>query len=186
MQRWHLQQATQTLDAGGIIAYPTEAVYGLGCDPLQESAVLRLCAIKQRPLEKGLILIAADFKQLKPFIARLDKKLKRKIKKSWPGPVTWLLPAHPDIPLWLCGAHSTIAVRVTAHPVASALCRAFGSALVSTSANVSLQPPARTPLKVRQIFSERIDMIVHGATGTLKRPTEIRDGNTGKIIRPGS
>lgn len=186
MQRWHLQQATHILDAGGIIAYPTEAIYGLGCDPLLESAVLRLCAIKQRPLEKGLILIASDFKQLKPFLAKLDKKLKRKVKKSWPGPTTWLLPAHPGTPHWLCGAHSTIAVRVTAHPVAAALCRAFGSPLVSTSANLSLHPAARTPLRVQQIFGDQIDMVVHGATGDLQRPTEIRDGSSGKIIRPGS
>jgi L-threonylcarbamoyladenylate synthase len=183
MQRWQLHQAVRTLQTGGIVAYPTEAIYGLGCDPLNAATVIDLCAIKQRPLEKGLILIASRFKQLKPFLAPLDKATKRMVKSTWPGPVTWLLPAHPDTPEWLTGTHNTIAVRITAHPMAAALCKAFQSPLVSTSANISNHPPARTPLQVQQIFGEKVDLILHGDTGGRKKPTEIRDAATGKTIR---
>lgn len=186
MTRWQLQQALRTLETGGIIAYPTEAVYGLGCDPLNAAAVLRLCALKQRPLEKGLILIASRYRQLMPFIAELDKHTRRMVKSTWPGPVTWLLPAHPDTPAWLRGKHDTIAVRVTDHPIAAALCHAYRSPIVSTSANVSNHPPARNALQVRRIFADALDLILHGDTGGRRKPTEIRDIATGTIIRSGN
>jgi len=170
--------------AGGVIAYPTESVYGLGCDPTDGAAVMRLLAIKRRSVKLGLILIAADFAQLQPYIGTIDRVTLARVARSWPGPVTWLLPAAEETPAWLCGVHDTIAVRVTAHPLAAALCAAAGHPLVSTSANRHREPPARTALQVRRRLGADIDLILNGHVGTLQRPTEIRDARTGRIVRP--
>ncbi len=183
MTPWHLRQAAHALHHGGIVAYPTEAVYGLGCEPLDAVAVLRLLALKKRPMDKGLILIASDFQQLAPFVQTPAPGIMRHINATWPGPVTWLLPARVDTPYWLRGAHDTLAVRVTAHLQAAALCRAFGGALVSTSANPAGRSPARHPLRVRHYFDGRLDCILSGAVYSHTKPTEIRDALTGKVIR---
>jgi L-threonylcarbamoyladenylate synthase len=180
-----LKQAAQALRRGGVVAYPTEAVYGLGCDPLNEGAVRRLLALKGRPISKGLILIASDFAQLEPFLQPLDEPTAERIFSTWPGPVTWLWPARLECPRWLRGAYDTLAVRVTSHPLASALCREVGSALVSTSANRSRHAPARSALAVRRAFGNALDDILTGAVGGLTRPTEIRSAVTGKTIRAG-
>jgi L-threonylcarbamoyladenylate synthase len=168
---------------GGILAYPTEAVYGLGCDPFNADAVYRLLALKKRPVHKGLILIADRFERLSPLLGKLPEERLEAIKKTWPGPVTWVMPAAVDVPGWLTGAHSTLAVRVTAHPLAAALCRAVESPLVSTSANQSQRPPARTALEVLLRCESQVDFILHGATGTQRRPTQIRDAATDHILR---
>ena len=180
--RLHL--AARVLREGGVIAYPTEAVFGLGCDPLNRDAVMRLLAIKRRPVEKGLILIASTFDQLLPFVVLPRPDLQQQLDASWPGPVTWLLPARPDTPRWLRGTHASLAVRVTAHPGAAALCNAFGGPIVSTSANILGRPPARTPLQVR-LRCPGVDLVVNGPTGGLRRPTEIGDAVSGARIRQG-
>jgi L-threonylcarbamoyladenylate synthase len=185
MTPWQLRQAVHVLRSGGLIAYPTEAVYGLGCDPLDAEAVLRLLQLKRRPWQKGVILIAAEQAQLEPYLLPLDETLRARIEPSWPGPDTWLLPARPETPWWLCGEHETLAVRVTAHPVAAALCRAFGGPLVSTSANRAGQAPARSPLAVRTVFGDEVDLIIHAPLGGAERPTRIRDGRSGEIVRAG-
>lgn len=184
LNRPKLQHAARILRAGGVVAYPTEAVFGLGCDPLNRSAVLRLLAIKQRPMDKGLILIANRLEQLLPFLRPLGRKVERRLQETWPGPVTWLLPAHAATPRWLRGRHSKLAVRVTAHPLAAALCGAFGGPVVSTSANASGRPPARTALQTR-LRCPGVDLILSGATGGLPRPTPIRDALSGEVHRPG-
>jgi L-threonylcarbamoyladenylate synthase len=173
------------LRRGGVIAYPTEAVYGLGCDPRNRAAVQRLLALKRRSWKKGLILIAADFSQLQPFIRPLSAAVRARIMPTWPGPVTWLLPARSDVPRWLRGQSSKIAVRVTAHPPVVRLCRAFGGALVSTSANRSGQPPARQASEVRRQFGAELDYILPGATGGRLLPSAIRDGLSGEVARAG-
>ncbi len=180
---FRLQRAAAALRAGGVVAYPTEAVWGLGCAPWQGAAVERLLALKGRPAARGLILIAADFGQLTPFLAPLPRDLAGEIHASWPGPVTWVLPAAVQTPGWLTGGRDTVAVRVTAHPVAAALCRAFGGALVSTSANRCAGRPARSASAVRRYFGARIDALVPGALGGLARATPIRDGRTGAYLR---
>lgn len=185
MSAWHIKRAAELLYAGAVVAYPTEAVWGLGCDPLDGEAVARLLAIKRRPLHKGLILIAAHMRQLLPFIEPLTAAFEKNVSATWPGPVTWLLPARSDTPYWLRGAHSSIAVRVTAHPVAAALCRRFGGALVSTSANRAGHPPARTRLQVMCRCGSEVDYIVPGPVGALARPTEIRDAVSGAVVRAG-
>lgn len=182
---WRVKQAARVIRGGGVIAYPTEAVFGLGCDPYNHSAVMRILALKQRPMAKGLILIAAEFGQFAPFVLPLEDAARDRLADTWPGPVTWLLPARPDTPIWLRGEHATIAVRVTAHPLAAALCRSTGHALVSTSANPGGRPPARHSWQVRRYFREGVDMVLNGALGGEARPSEIRDLRSGAIVRSG-
>lgn len=178
-----LRIAARVVRAGGLIAYPTEAVYGLGCDPHDESAVKRLLALKQRSVCKGLILIAADFAQLEPFLQPLAPLDRARLDATWPGPHTWLIPARSTVPRWLRGRHDTLAVRVTAHPLAAALCRACGQPLVSTSANLSGRPPARTALAVRRQFGRSLDVLLTGPLGTATKPTPIRELRTGRVVR---
>ncbi|GAB4361499.1 MAG: L-threonylcarbamoyladenylate synthase [Methylohalobius sp. ZOD2] len=177
--------AVRLLQHGGIVAYPTEAVYGLGCDPWNQAAVQAILRLKSRPWQKGLLLIAASFEQLSPFILPPPADILARILPTWPGPVTWLLPAAPGVPRWLRGNHATLAVRVTAHPVAAELCRAFGAPLVSTSANPADLPPARSLLKLRKYFAEFAEnvLIVPGPLGGLKRPTPIHDPYRNQRLR---
>ena len=181
---FRLRHAARILRQGGVIAYPTEAVFGLGCDPLNRDAVQRILTIKQRPMTKGLILIASKLDQLLPFIRPPGDAIQARIADTWPGPVTWVMPAPPATPVWLRGTHDSLAVRVTAHPLATALCEAFGGAIVSTSANASGRPPARTPLEAR-LRCPGVDLILHGATGGRQNPSEIRDATTGQRLRAG-
>lgn len=179
---FRLRRAAAVLRDGGIVAYPTEGVFGLGCDPLNGDAVHRLLTLKQRPAHKGLILIGARFDHLKPFVKRPGKKIRRQLSETWPGPVTWLLPARRNTPFWLRGRHRTLAVRVTDHPLAAALCDTFGGAIVSTSANLAGRPPARTALQAR-LRCPGADMVLHGRTGGRRGPSEIRDAATGRRVR---
>ena len=180
-----LRAVARAVRSGGLIAYPTEAVYGLGCDPRNERAVRRLLALKRRSAHKGLILIAADFAQLAPFLRPLTPAELGWLHASWPGPHTWLVPARSGTSHWLRGRHDTLAVRVTAHPLAAALCRACGHPLVSTSANLSGRPPARSALAARRQLGRHLDALLPGPTGGAARPTAIRNLRTGRTIRGG-
>ena len=180
-----LDAAVRALRAGGVIAYPTEAVYGLGCDPRDAAALERILALKGRPADMGVIVIASAFTQLAPFLAPLAPELEARAAASWPGPVTWIWPCSAGLPRLLTGGRDTLAVRVTAHPGAAALCHAFGGALVSTSANRHGQPPARDAAAVRAAFGDALDAVVDGPCGGLARPTEIRDARTGAVLRAG-
>lgn len=185
MSTFHLRTARRVLLQGGIVAYPTEAVYGLGCDPYNAAAVLRLLELKQRSWKKGLILIAAHRSQLDPWLEPVGLCIEQELEQTWPGPVTWLLPARPEVPEWLRGEHTTLAVRVTAHPLAAALCEAFGGPIVSTSANYAGNHAARSALQLQREMGEDIDYILHGKVGDQLRPTEIRDAVSGRIVRSG-
>lgn len=183
MSSQQINAAVKALHQGGVVAYPTEAVYGLGCDPSNLPAIERLLSLKQRSPEKGLILIAAEFEQLAPYLAEIDPSRKTEIFSTWPGPVTWLWPAKPSVSSLLRGTHETIAVRVTAHPLAAELCRAFGGPVVSTSANLSGQPPTRSSEEVYEQFGDQLDYVVVGQVSGLSRPSQIRDALTGAVIR---
>ncbi|NOX09044.1 MAG: threonylcarbamoyl-AMP synthase [Gammaproteobacteria bacterium] len=183
MPPWRLQQAVRCLHKGGILAYPTESVYGLGCDPFNPEAVQHLLTLKGRSQARGLILIASDFSQLSDLLMPLPTKTMRTLYRSWPGHVTWVCPAHPEVPIWLRGRHTSLAVRVTAHPLAAALCQAWGGPLISTSANLSGHPPARNPLQVRKQFAQQIDMIIYGDVGTQEKPSVIKDALNNKTLR---
>lgn len=180
-----LDAAAAALRRGGVVAYPTESVYGLGCDPHDEAALSRLFALKQRPPLQGVLLIAADFSQIERYIA-LDEvpvDVLDRVRATWPGPHTWILPRSLRVPAWIAGGHAGIALRVTAHAPAAALCRAFGGALVSTSANRHGEPPARTAAEIRTVFGGDLDAIVDAPVGGLERPTAIRDAISGKLVR---
>ena len=182
MSNWKIRQAVSALNKGKVIAYPTEAVYGLGCDPWHEHAVYLLLDIKNRPWQKGLILVAAEIEQLADFIEPIDLDLAQEIIASWPGPTTWVLPAKKGVPDYLRGEHDTIAVRVTAHRQTAALCHQFGGAIVSTSANATGMQPAKTAHQVRRHLPE-IETVLSGQCGSSDKPTQIRDGQTGDILR---
>jgi L-threonylcarbamoyladenylate synthase len=173
----------QAVQRGGVIAYPTEAVYGLGCDPAQLAAVQRVLTLKQRPAHKGLILIAADFDQLAPYLLPLDSVTHARVMATWPGAVTWILPAQPHVSPLIRGEHDTLAVRVSAHPTCRALCLRLGHPLISTSANLSTLPPARDAQAVVAQFGTLLDGIVDAPVGGQAQPTEIRQGLTGEIVR---
>lgn len=181
---FHLRLATRALRAGGVVACPTEAVFGLGCDPFDRDAVYRLLALKRRPVAKGLIVVASSPLQVAGLLAPLTAAQRDTLYASWPGPNTWVLPNRELFPAWVTGGKDTVAVRVSGHPVVRALCEAFGGALVSTSANLSGHAPARTALAVRAQFGDMIDCLVPGALGELARPTQIRDLATGRVLRP--
>ena len=184
MTSWHIRQATRLLRAGGVVAYPTETVYGLGCDPLDFQAVKQILALKQRPMEKGLILIAANLKQLQPYIDISDPKLLAKLQHPTTHPTTWIAPARPCIPQWLTGNHDTIAVRICQHPIASQLCAAFGNAIVSTSANPARQTPAHNALAVRRYFDGKLDYVLAAHTERQARPSQIKNLLDDNILRP--
>jgi len=178
-----LRAAVQALALGEVVAYPTEAVWGLGCDPRNAEAFQDLLALKRRDVRKGVILIAHDFATLSPWLDPDVPALHREqALASWPGPHTWIWPAATWVPDWLTGGRRSIAVRVTAHPVASALCRAWDGPLVSTSANRSGREPARNIAELRLAFGPRL-VALPGAIGSSPRPTSIRDLVTGAVIR---
>lgn len=181
----HLDSLVVALRAGGIVAYPTEAVFGLGCDPLNRGACERLFALKQRSPAQGFLLIAADFAQIAGLIdiAATPAAALSRAQASWPGPHTWIFPRSGDVPAWIVGEHAGIALRVTAHPPAVSLCRAFGGALVSTSANRHGEKPARGADEVRDRFGTELAQILNGAVGALEQPTPIRDASSGAVFR---
>ena len=174
----------QTLHKGEVIAYPTEAVLGLGCDPDNESAVQMLLALKERPVDKGLILVAKTYSQLMPYVddAKIPMYMRTEIFSSWPGPVTWLLPAAKQTPKWITGNSDLIAVRVSHHLVVSQLCDLFGKPLISTSANVSGVKPAINTEQLYQQFDKSL-LLVEGALGGANKPSQIRHGISGQTIR---
>jgi L-threonylcarbamoyladenylate synthase len=179
-----LALALAALSNGGVVVYPTEAVWGLGCDPFDRTAVLRLLAIKQRPIDKGLILVAARVDQFDGLLEwdALAADRRAAVLHSWPGPHTWIVPAAARVPRWITGHHDGVAVRVSAHPVVAALCEAFGP-LVSTSANRSGQPPARRREDLDPALCELVDATTGGETGDLAAPTAIRDARSGELLR---
>ena len=180
-----IENAITTLRSGGVIAYPTEGVWGLGCDPRDEAAVTRLLALKQRDVAKGLILIAANQAQLADFVdlSLLDAAMRNAIRASWPGASSWIVPASTTAPRWITGAHDGIAVRVTAHPLVIALCDGFGGALVSTSANIASEPSPRNRDELDPRIVAGVDVVTAGETLGRSTPSTIRDARSGQLLR---
>lgn len=169
--------------AGGVIAYPTEAVWGLGCDPLNTRALARLLTIKQRSPQKGLIVVAADVQQLQPFIANLAEHQIQKLVSANSAPTSWIVPTAPGLPALLTGGRQTICVRVSTHPGVIELCQAWSGAIVSTSANPAGRPPARSAVKTRAYFGASVDHYFAGALGESDKPSQIKDLLTDATIR---
>lgn len=188
MSTIHIRQAVQVLRRGGVIAYPTEGVWGLGCDPLDPTAVAKLLALKRREVAKGLILVAATIEQFEPYLQAVTPVQRALLERSWPGPQTWVVPHGGTLPDWITGYKPTVALRVSAHPATSALCRAYGAPIVSTSANPAGRPAARTSLKVHRYFAEggiELDYVLQGRLGGQLGPTPIRDLSSGRLLRDG-
>lgn len=179
-----VKTAADVLLGGGVIAYPTDGVFGLGCLPDEAAAIKRLLRIKQRDPAKGLILIAATPRQLEYWVADADLK-----SISEPGPhyhVTWIARPGPRVTPILRGHHTGIAARITANPIAAAICDAVDSPLTSTSANISNQPEVRNKFLLRRRFRSLVDYIVPGDCGPGAGPSEIRELESGRILRPAS
>lgn len=181
-----ISAAASCLRQGGVLAYPTEAVWGVGCDPFNPIAVARLLRIKQRDPAKGVILIAGHQRQLKPWLAPLEDEQRALLDDSWPGPHTWLVPdPERQAPTWIRGQHGSVALRVTDHPLVVALCEAFGGPIVSTSANLAGQPSAMNLREAQRALGDRPDGFLDGPTGGRTQPSQIRDLMSGDTVRAG-
>jgi len=181
-QTYH--DAIACMHAGGIVAYPTEGVYGLGCDPFNQQAVTRLLDLKQRAPAQGLILIAAQWSDVSHLTQSLPADILAHALQPQTTPITWLLPASDQVPPWVRGQHNTIAIRFTTHPHAKMLCQHYGQAVVSTSANLHGQPPLNSPTAIQHQWGDAIGYILTGELGALNKPSQIRDIITGEIVRP--
>jgi len=180
---WQLHSAVRRVKNEGVIAYPTEAVFGLGCNPGSPRAVARLLELKNRPWQKGLILLVDRLEKVQHWLQPLSTAQRQRLDRSWPGPITWLLPAADCCPDWIRGRYDTLAVRISAHPLVRELCEQLDTPLVSTSANRSGRQPARSVLGVRIRFGTRVDYVLPGTTGNRHGPTSIRDLVSGKPVR---
>lgn len=166
----------------GVIIYPTETVYGLGCDPLCPDAVNTINAIKGRDASKGLILLASRLEQLDELIAVSDAG-RRAMITGEPEPTSWIVPARDSAPVWLSGGRSTLAIRVTSHPLVTRLCDRLGHSLVSTSANPSGKNPATNPLQLHRYFDGLVDAMLISDHNRSGRPSKIRDLESGQLLR---
>jgi L-threonylcarbamoyladenylate synthase len=180
-----MTSAEEAYDQGGIIAYPTEAVFGLGCDPDNSAAIEKLLRIKKRSPDKGLILLAANYSQLLPYIddSQIPQDKRFIVLSRWPDGITQLMPKNNNLSQLLTGRFPTIAVRLTSQPDVVALCNKLNKPIVSTSANLSGQQPAKTWQEVEQTLSEQIDFIIKGNTLGYTQPSKIIDALTGETIR---
>ncbi len=178
-----IYHAAQILKQGGLIAYPTEAVFGLGCLPDKLQTIEKLLQLKQRPIEKGLILLASEFSQLEPYLSPFEQTILHKIQSSWPGPTTWILPTPRETSPLIKGHFDTVAVRISAHPIVQELCRQCHSAIISTSANITGKKMSYSTADVQQHFNDQLDYILGGALGDSKKPTIIKDALSDRIIR---
>lgn len=183
-------EAAHLLQQGQVLAYPTEAVWGLGCDPFNAEAFAKILALKQRPIEKGVILLAGHIHQVEHLLTGLSETRQHEILASWSPAqsteraTTWLLPADENIPTWIRGQHPLVAVRVTTHPLCVALCHAFNGFIVSTSANPAGLEPARTMQQASQYFQHETHLnYLNGDLGISQEPSRIINALTGEVIR---
>lgn len=181
--RWPIYQASHILKASGVIAYPTETVWGLGCDPFNIEALERIIQIKRRDAHKGLILVAADIKQFDFLLSACSADDIKKMSDSWPGAVTWLVPHKHRVPQLVHGQFDTVAIRVSSHPLVQQLCTEFGGPIVSTSANFSGKPTVRCAVQARAVLGPYLDFILQGPVGLANAPSRIIDLRSGRVIR---
>ncbi|HBC55604.1 MAG TPA: tRNA threonylcarbamoyladenosine biosynthesis protein RimN [Gammaproteobacteria bacterium] len=182
-QSFNFSNAARSLRRQALVVYPTDTVFGLGCHPLSGSAVARLCALKGRLVTKGLVLVAPSYRLLEDYVDFPAAEWPKQIKNSWPGAVTWVVPAKSQVPDYLTGGRRTIAVRLCLHPVVKGLCYHLKSSLVSTSANPSGRPPARNLFVARRYFGAAVDCYLNGALDQNAMASEIREFPSGKVLR---
>ncbi len=182
--KWQASYAAQVMRQGGVVAHPTEAIWGLACDPFSEAAVDYLVSLKGRPIEKGLILVSSDATHFAELLSPLDLAFQARFLEKQPRPTTWIVPdVNDQVPEWVKGMHSGVAVRVSDHPVIKALCERFGGAIITTSANPAGKAPAMTVREIRHYFRAQLDYIVDGSLGGALRPSQIIDLESGRILR---
>ena len=177
-----LHTAARTIRQGGVIAYPTEGVYGLGCDPLRRAAVERILRIKRRDPGAGLILLGASSEQLEPFLY-VTAEERARMNEHWPGAVTFLAPASDAVPHWIQGRHATVAVRVSEHPLARRLAELAGTPVVSTSANRSGRPSTVNVFQLRRQLGAELDFVVNGDCLRPGKASTIIDLASGDKLR---
>lgn len=181
-------EASEILNMGEVLAYPTEAVWGLGCDPMNKDAFYKILKLKQRPIEKGVILLASHISQVEPLFENISQEIQQRIIESWAAKspseraTTWLLPANNFIPEWIKGNHLSVAVRVTQHPLCREICNQFNNFIVSTSANPAGETPAKNWQEAQAYFANNVHYL-NGEIGKCTEPSQIIDAVTGKFIR---
>lgn len=178
---FQIRQAASAIRNQGVVCYPTESVFGLGCDPLSATAVDKILQLKQRPVDKGLILIASRIEQLAPYVQLSDAQRTQLLEQT--SAITWLVNKSAATPPWISGEHSKVAIRLSRHPLVCALCNQLDSAIVSTSANPSRQAAAKTLLRVKQYFPDQLDYYLNGELGNIGKATPIIDMQSSMIIR---
>lgn len=181
-----VRHAIEVLRQGGVVAFPTDTLYGLAADPRSVEAVERLFAIKGRDAGHAVPLIAASGEQASQ-AAVFDDRATRVASAFWPGPLSIVLPAREGIRAEILGAGRSVAVRVPAHPVARALCEAFGFCVTATSANISGQPPTASPQVVANTLGALVDYVLDDGESPGGRPSTIVDlcGPEPRLVRPG-
>ena len=177
-----IRYAVHCVRQGGIIAYPTETVYGLGCDPLCARAVDEINSLKGRDAGKGLILIASRLQQLDSLIDVSDRNQRAAIVGEHEA-TSWIVPAQDTAPEWITGRHHTIAIRVSSHPLVMRLCDQLGHALVSTSANPAGKKPALTALQLHRYFDGLVDSMLVSNHNCSGKPSQIRELKSRQLLR---
>ena len=157
-----LANACAVLRAGGVVAFPTETYYGLAVDPFNQAALSRLFSLKGRSADKPVLLIIDNPSQLSTLAAEVPPPFTMLMERFWPGPLTLIFPGVASLPEMLTGHQGTIGVRVSSHPVARQLVRAFGQPITATSANLSGHPPAVVASGVRDQFGSEVDVVLDG------------------------
>ena len=183
VSNWQIQQAALVVRNGGVIAYPTEAVWGLGCDPFNESAVRRILTLKSRPESKGLILVAGQQQELTPWVNSLDAKAAQRLISLNETPTSWVVPDTEITPSWVRGEHKSVAIRLSQHQPVQRLCAAFQGVIVSTSANPAGLEPAMSAEEVDAYFGDKIDAIFDAPLGKASQPSQVRDILTDALFR---
>lgn len=180
--RWPIYKAKHALQTSGVIVYPTETVWGLGCDPTDSEALDRILDIKRRDADKGLILVAANIDQFEFLLSDLTETQRAELDKNWPGPFTYLVPHKGKVNPLVHGRFDTVAIRVSSHPMVQELCELFAGPIVSTSANYAGQPTVRSAVQARVLFGTEVDYILSGDVG-LSAPSRIIDLQSGRVLR---
>ncbi len=185
MSPWQINRLGNAVQRGAVIAYPTDTIWGFGCHPLHRLAIRRILQIKQRPVDKGLILLASDIAYLEPYLNKnINAEKFNQLGTITSQPTTWLVEADSHCPYWLRGQFSTIAVRLTEHPFVQSLCDAINAPLISTSANRCGRPPIRNAIQARRQFADELDFIVDGFSSGARKASEIKSLENEQIIRP--
>jgi L-threonylcarbamoyladenylate synthase len=183
-----LQEAAASLWRGGLVAFPTETFYGLGANAMEREAVTRVFQVKGRPESKPLLVLVDSVKMVESLTLEVSDLARRLMAAHWPGPLTLVLKALPELPAELSAGTGTIGIRMPSHPVALGLVRTLARPVTAPSANPSGAEPPTTAEAVRQYFEGRIDLILDGAPTPGGRPSTVLDVSVSppRLIRAGA